>query len=145
MAKNAKSSNENPDPYLQLLSEWEENKRMAEHYAALEKDQRALLFAGAFPNPVEGTQRHQLPDGRVIVGQHKVNRRIDEAALTVTLQALREQGVANADQLVKYKPELAKREWNSLSPDMKLIFSTAVIATPGSPTIEVQAAKVLKA
>lgn len=130
-------SNENPDPYLQMLAEWEDAVEALARWKEIEMDLRLKLFAGAFPNPKEGTNSHTLPDGRVLKGQYRMNRNIDEAALPATLQALREAGVANADALVRYKPELAKREWNDLSEESKLIFSAAVITTPGTPQFEV--------
>ena len=40
-----------------------------------------------------------------------------------------------------YKPELAKREWSSLSDENKLVFSPAIIATEGSPQFEVRTPK----
>lgn len=131
----------NADPYMRLLDQWEQLSLLGSIIGEKEMDTRKILFAGAFPNPKENTNVHKLPDGREIVGMHKINRRIDEAALTVTLDAMREAGVANYDKLVKYKPELAKSEWNSLSDEMKLKFSPAVISTPGSPSLEIRIPK----
>lgn len=137
-----KASNEQQDPYLQMLDEWEDAAARLTVLKAKEMDLRLKLIAGAFPNPKEGTNKHKLPDGRELVGQVKVTRKIDEASLPVILAAMREKGVANTDRLVKYKPELAKSEWNTLSDEMKLIFSPAVIAVPGAPSFEVKPAPV---
>lgn len=126
----------NADPYMRLLDQWEQASLLGSIIGEAEIDMRRTLFAGAFPNPKENTNVHKLPDGTEIVGMYKINRRIDEAALAVTLDAMREAGVANYDKLVKYKPELAKAEWNSLSDAMKLKFSPAVISTPGTPSLE---------
>lgn len=130
-------SNENPDPYLQLLAEWEETSLELARLKEIELVQRERLFAGAFPTPREGTNSHTLPDGRVIKGKHTINRVVDEAALPSALDALRKLGVANTDALVRYRPELAKSEWNSLSDDMKLVFSPALIAREGRPQLDV--------
>lgn len=138
---------EETDPgkrFMQILEEWRDNKAKLAYYKEREKEQRLILFAGTFPNPVEGTQRHKLPDGRAIKAQYKINRKIDEAVLPATLARMRELGVANTDALVVYKPSLAKREWNTLSDDMKLEFSPAVIATPGTPTLDIELPKALK-
>lgn len=137
LVKKHKGFNGTGDPYMDMLYEQEAAKEALDKIKELELDLRLKLFAGAFPNPKEGTNTWKLPDGREIKGQHKINRTIDEAALPVTLQALREHGVGNADQLVRYKPELAKREWNALSDEAKLLFSPAVISTPGTPQFEV--------
>lgn len=127
----------NADPYLRMLDAWEQVDQLRSLVQDCELDMRLRLFAGAFANPKEGTNSHKLPDGRVLKGQHKINRYIDEAALPATLAALREAGVANTDALVRYKPELAKSEWNSLSEENKLVFSPAVIAKPGTPSFEI--------
>ena len=132
----------NPDPYLAMLDRWADVSARLSTLKDEEADLRRMLFAGAFPNPKEGTQTHLLPDGRKIKGQHTVSRKIDEAALPAVLATMREQGYANADALVRYKPELAKREWNSLSDEAKLTFSKAVIAVPGMPSLEIVPAKV---
>lgn len=131
-----------PDPYLAMLDKWAGVAARLSSLRDEEADLRRLLFAGTFPNPTEGTQTHTLPDGRKVKGQHNITRKLDEAALPATLAAMREAGVANADVLVRYKPELAKREWNTLSNENKLLFSKAVIAVPGMPTLEIIAAPV---
>lgn len=127
----------NQDPYIRMLDTWEKVALLQAQIKEAEMEMRLRLFQGAFANPKEGTNTHVLPDGRAIKGQFKVNRYIDEAALPSTLQALREHGVANTDALVRYKPELAKSEWNSLSDEARLMFSPAIVATPGTPSLEI--------
>lgn len=131
----------NEDPYMRMLGAWEEVDLLRSLVVEAEKDMRLKLFQGAFPNPKEGTNVHKLPDGRELVGKHTINRKIDEAALPAILAVMRERGVANTDKLVRYKPELAKREWGSLSDENKLVFSPAIIATPGSPQFEIRIPK----
>jgi len=130
--------------YMQILAQWRDDRAKLAFYKEREKENRVVLFAGAFPNPVEGTQRFKLADGSTIKGGYKINRKIDEAALPATLAAMREAGVANTDVLVTYKPTLAKREWNALSDEHKLLFSAAVIATPGTPTLDIEPPKARK-
>lgn len=132
-----KGFNGTGDAYMDQLKEWEVAKQILDRAKELELDLRLRCFTGAFPNPKEGTNTHKLPDGRELKGQHKVNRNIDEAALPAVLEELRKLGCANTDVLVRYKPELAKREWNDLSDEHKLVFSAAVIATPGTPQFDV--------
>jgi hypothetical protein len=130
--------------YLQMLAEWEDVKRELAAAKDRELELRLQLFAGAFPTPKEGTNTYKLPDGRQIKGKYDVNRKIDEAAFPAVLADLREQGVANADRLVRFKPELAKSEWNTLSEAFKLAFSRCVIASPGTPQLELVPAPVKK-
>lgn len=137
VVKEHKGFNGTGDAYMDLLKEWEVAKELLELVKQIELDNRLKLFAGAFPHPKEGTNTHNLPDGRAIKGQYTIRRNIDEAALPGVLEDLRKAGCANSDVLVRYKPELAKREWNDLSDEHKLVFSAAVIAVPGSPQFEV--------
>lgn len=125
--------------YLQMLAEWQDV--CAELAAAKEREieLRRLLFAGAFPNPKEGTNTYKLPDGRAIKGGYTITRKLDEAVIQPAVEALRDHGVANWDRIVKWKPELAKAEWNTLSDAAKLLFSVALIATPGTPSLEIVA------
>lgn len=139
--KNLENPGQNQDPYLARLDVWEGLASLQASVKDAEADFRRQLFQGAFPNPTEGTNVHKLPDGREIVGKHVVTRKIDEAALPAVIAAMRARGVANTDKLVRYKPELAKREWNSLSDESKLIFSPAVIADTGMPQLEVRTPK----
>lgn len=127
--------------YYALMAEWKSDKINLAYYKEQEASKRMQLFGGAFPNPKEGTNKLLLADGRTIKATYTINRKIDDAALPVTLQAMREQGVANTDALVRYKAELAKKEWNTLSDENKLLFSPAIIATPGMPQLEIIEAK----
>lgn len=127
----------NNDAYMAMLSDHEDLCQLLSVTKDKELDLRLKLFNGAFPNPKEGTNTWKLPDGRELKGKYVINRYVNQEVLQPTLQALREHGVANTDQLVKFKPELAKREWNALSDEAKLIFSPAITATPGTPQFEV--------
>lgn len=129
------------EAYMAMLLEWEDDKRKLSYYKEQEGTKRRMLFAGAFPNPVENTNKLKLSNGGTVKGQYKIGRKIDEAALPVTLQAMREAGVANTDALIKYTPSLAKREWNTLSDENKLLFSPAIIATPGMPGFDYEPPK----
>jgi hypothetical protein len=130
--------------FMQILAEWQDAKRKLAYYKDVEGTHRRTLFAGTFPEPREGTQSFKLANGFTIKGQYKIGRKLDEAALPATLATLREAGVANTDALVAYKPSLVKREWNTLSPENKLLFSPAVIATPGMPGLDLEPPKGLK-
>ncbi len=134
-------STRNSDPYLDLLERWQETVKLLASFKEQEAEQRRMLFSGAFPNPKEGVQRHQLPDGNCIKGEYKITRSLELSSLPHCLHALQEAGVANVDGLVRYKPELAVSEWRCLSDESKLMFAPAVIATPGMPSLTIEAPK----
>lgn len=124
-------------PYMDMLARHDIVRELLAAVKDEELDLRLKLFQGAFPNPKEGTNTWKLPDGREIKGKYEIRRTINEPVLAVTLQALREHGVANTDVLIRRKPELAKAEWNTLSDEAKLLFSPAIFAQPGTPQFEV--------
>lgn len=129
---------EQEHPFMAKLREWQEVSEKLDDLKAREKDLRVELFSGAFMSPTEGTNKHKLPDGRVFVGKYTVNRYVEAATIDDTLNRLREMGVGNTDELIRYKPELAIREFRSLSDEAKLVLSESVTARPGTPQIEIR-------
>lgn len=123
------------------LQEWhqavlaaQEAKKVVEAEQALRKEVMALFF----PEPVEGTNRFELEAGWSLKAAHKIERKVDEAALPAVLQQLREMGV-NPDPLIRTKPDLDTKAYKSLvqiNPDAAHVFEQALTIKPGSPTVE---------
>jgi hypothetical protein len=118
------------------LSEWYKMAQDLRNLKAKESLLRKKIFESAFPDPKEGTNSYDLADGYVLKGQHVLNRDIDIGALDAMKSKLREQGV-NPDNLVKYKPELKKAEYNKLTEEQKKLFDQCLIIKPGSPSLEI--------
>lgn len=123
------------------LQEWhqavlaaQEAKKVVEAEQALRKEVMALFF----PEPVEGTNKFELEAGWSLTATHKIERKVDEAALPAVLQQLREMGV-NPDPLIRTKPDLDTKAYKSLvqiNPDAAHVFEQALTIKPGSPTVE---------
>lgn len=123
------------------LQEWhqavlaaQEAKKVVEAEQALRKEVMALFF----PEPVEGTNKFELEAGWSLKATHKIERKVDEAALPAVLQQLREMGV-NPDPLIRTKPDLDTKAYKSLvqiNPDAAHVFEQALTIKPGSPTVE---------
>lgn len=123
------------------LQEWhqavlaaQEAKKLVEAEQALRKEVMALFF----PEPVEGTNKFDLEAGWSLKATHKIERKVDEAALPAVLQQLREMGV-NPDTLIRTKPDLDTKAYKSLvqiNPDAAHVFEQALTIKPGSPTVE---------
>lgn len=120
--------------YLEALEEWQSLGPKIKQLQARERELRNLLFEGTFPNPKEGTNTYNLPDGRIIKGTYKLSRSVDEAALPAVLEQLPE---GLGDRLVQFKPSLVLSEYRKLPDDQRKIFDQALITKPGSPTLEV--------
>jgi hypothetical protein len=97
---------------------------------------RKKIFGAAFPDPKEGTSNHVLSDGYVLKGQYSLIRSIDIGALDALKPTFRLSGI-DPDNLVKYKPELKKAEYNKLTQEEKTLFDQCLIVKPGSPTLEI--------
>ncbi len=123
------------------LQEWhqavlaaQEAKKVVEAEQALRKEVMALFF----PEPVEGTNKFELEAGWSLKATHKIERKVDEAALPAVLQQLREMGI-NPDPLIRTKPDLDTKAYKSLvqiNPDAAHVFEQALTIKPGSPTVE---------
>lgn len=123
------------------LQEWhqavlaaQEAKKVVEAEQALRKEVMALFF----PEPVEGTNKFELEAGWSLKATHKIERKVDEAALPAVLHQLREMGV-NPDPLIRTKPDLDPKAYKSLvqiNPDAAHVFEQALTIKPGSPTVE---------
>ena len=110
----------------------QELKRVREEEMALRK----AILAKAFPGGKIGTNTLELGNGYKLKGVFKIDRKIDEATLQVTLKQLRERGVPT-DELVRWKPELAARTYNKLTDADKLIMDGTLVVKPASPSLEV--------
>jgi len=123
------------------LQEWhqavlaaQEAKKVVEAEQSLRKEVMSLFF----PEPVEGTNKFELEAGWSLKATHKIERKVDEAALPAVLQQLREMGV-NPDPLIRTKPDLDTKAYKSLvqiNPDAAHVFEQALTIKPGSPTVE---------
>lgn len=125
----------NDPEYLAKLTLWQQTKAQAEQLVATEKRLREELFSVAFPAPVEGTNNVDLPEGWKLKGVLKINRTLDEAALPAVMDAVRGMNF-NSDRLVRYKPELALKDYKALPENVRHVFDAALTIKPGLPTIE---------
>jgi hypothetical protein len=107
---------------------------------------RTKLFKGYFPTPKEGTNTLDLDPlliaanlpsgGHVLKATHPIERKVDEAALTTLTPTFREKGI-KVDDLIKRKPELAVKEYRTLTEEQVQLFDQCLIVKPGSPTLEI--------
>lgn len=121
-----------------LLEEWWKSvQAMTAAKALIDREQmlRKLVFAEFFPAPVEGTNKIDIENGWQLKAVHKLDRKIDEAALPSTLDALRKKGIS-ADSLVRYKPEIQIKAFKGLTKEDRDIFSACLTTKPGSPTLD---------
>ena len=119
------------------IAEW---YSVAKQMAALKSKEHLLrlrLAAFFFPEPKEGTNKVPIPEGQRwhLKMKHVLNRTVDEAALMASREDLTTAGVS-VDKIIKYKPELAKSEYNKLTDEQKKLVDRCLTIKPGTPQLE---------
>lgn len=130
----------------ELVSVWNAHVNLLEIIKEIipaEMDARKTVFARAFPDPKENTNTLELAAGWKLKAVHKLDRKIDEATLSVVLEELAKMGV-NVDLLIKYKPELELAAYRTMTAENLVVFNQAITTKPGSPQMELVAPKVKK-
>jgi hypothetical protein len=122
--------------FYQALAHWENLKAQLQAIKEQEASFRLGLFNGAFPNPTEGTNEYNLPDGRIIKGVHKLNRSLDEDKLPKVLKKLK---MARKDAPIKTSVSLDLSAYRDLDDEDRVIFDECLEIKPGLPTLEIVA------
>lgn len=109
-----------PDTKVTLadMFRWYEMVEQLDKLKLAEVTLRKRIFGDYFPpdKRVEGTNTAPLDDGYALKGTYKIDRKVDEAALTTLAPTFREQAIP-LDSLIKYKPELSVKEYRKLEGD----------------------------
>ncbi len=121
---------------IKKLAAWHDLKAQAAELTLQEVALRKEIFSDAFPTPEEGSKYNKLdlPDGYMLQGDYKINRKIDEAALG---EVQRQMEPVMFNRAFRFKPELNKSGFKDLTDEQKKIASLAIIATPGTPALDI--------
>ena len=125
----------------ELLTTWYlaiEQAKPAKELIAVAQALSKQVAEAFFPDPKEGVNSVELDADWKLKLTYKIDRKVDEAALTSVKEQLRERNV-NLDPLIRMKPELATAAYKSLllvDPESVLIFDQALIIKSASPTLE---------
>jgi hypothetical protein len=116
--------------YFETVALWLATKRQIAELQATERQLRAGLFSGAFPDPQEGTNTYplppgkygslELPEGAMLKGTYKLSRKV----LKPKLEELRQkdpQRYEFACTVLRFNPELELKSYRLLAsrPDAK--------------------------
>jgi hypothetical protein len=122
----------------ELIYDWYDAKEAAEAAKStieLEQNLRKKVVEELFKNAPEGTQKLELGNGYTLKASIKLDRKLDEAALSAVSEELRKTGF-NPEMLIEYKPSLKTKIYRELSVEQTKIFDKALIVKPASPTLE---------
>lgn len=118
------------------ILEWEESVKMLRLVKAREMLLRKRIFTAFFPAPHEGTNKAPLANGWELKGGYTLNREVDGGAFLTMRQKFLESGI-RVDDIVRFKPELAKTVYNGLVEAQRHLFDQCLVIKEGSPTLEI--------
>ena len=101
---------------------------------------RAEIFAEAFPNAKEGTNKFDLGEGYQLTATLPVSRKVDIAVFEAMKDLLAENGI-NADKMVKWNPELEMKQYRCLTEEELHLVDQFLIIKDGSPQMKIIAPK----
>lgn len=119
----------------ELLSEWYEAKQQADAWKVKELELRNAIFKAAFPNPTFGTNKIKIEHGMALIGDYRMNYRIDRPAMEESRGFI---PVDMFDSVISYRPEVKAGGWNKLDDENKKLFGTFITETPGTPGLEIK-------
>jgi len=119
------------------IAKWYEISKRLSQLKSEEGLLRKRVFDAFFPDPKEGTNTHVLTDGYQLKGVHSINRSVDPATVRTLRDVFIEKGL-KPDELVQWKPELVKSEYNTLTEEEKQLFDQCLIIKDGSPSMEIK-------
>lgn len=120
------------------INEWYTLQKQLGEMSFKEMALRKKIFGALFIAPKEGVNTVPLAEGWVMKGDYKINRKVDVASLTTLSPMLKEKGIP-VDSLIRYKPDLATKEYRDLqkNPELCKLFEQVLVITVGSPALEI--------
>lgn len=121
--------------YFQTVARWSELKDSVARLQVEERSLREGLFSGTFPNPQEGVNTLELPDGSKMKGTYKINRKLDDNLLA----GLIEKGKVDkdtAESIRRIKVELDTKAYKELDKKVQKIVDNALEIKPSLPSLE---------
>jgi hypothetical protein len=120
------------------LTEWHEAEKALAAASATEFKLRRELFALAFPNPKRGTNKIPLPYGMELVGEHRINLKIDREAMDEHREAIPDELF---ERVIRFKPDVSTGEYFKLSDNELGVVAQFITETPGTPALKIRPKK----
>lgn len=116
--------------YFETLDRWAVVKESIRQLQAEERALREGIFNGTFPEPTEGVNKVELPDGRVLKGTYRINRRVLEDRLTSVPKDIREKAF-------KLRHSLNTGAYRDLTDAQRAKVDEALDIKPGLPSLDI--------
>lgn len=135
-----------PDITIQDVYQWFKMKDELNKLKIAEHLLRQRIFMKFFPLPMEGTNTLDLGSviessaGYALKAKYPIERKIDPTLLKNLSPQLAEAKI-NVDSVVRYKPELALREYRTLTAEQAKVFNQCLDIKPGSVQLSIEPIK----
>lgn len=118
------------------ITAWVEAEKAKVFWEQREKELRLHIFASNFASPTPGMNKVKIGHGMALVGDYRLNYKVDKPLLTELLKEPVTAGVF--DEILTYKPEVSGSKFRKLDDDRKRLVAPAITETPGTPGLEVK-------
>lgn len=127
-----------PSVTMDEVALWYKMKEDLSKLKVAESLLRKRIFGHYFPAPEEGVNKFPLNDGTgfVIKGTRKIDRKVDEALLSLKFQELRDKNI-NPDVFLKRTYELKVSEYRKFTDEEIKLVDQILIIKDGSPELEI--------
>lgn len=119
----------------ELVARWEHAVSIRKQWEAYEIECRRDLFNAAFPSPVTGMNRRQLPDGRWLEAITGYNIKLDNKDDKV--DAVSQHIGKHAPLVFSWKPSLLLSGYKVLPHEHKKMVDDLIVATPKMPDLKI--------
>lgn len=120
-----------------LITEWQEATKLSDYWQQREKELRVQIFNLAFANPEPGTNKVRISHGMALIGDYRMNYRIDRPLLEEARKDRNDRLVL--DRVISYRPEVRPGEFRKLSPEEHKTVGQIITETPSpSPGLELK-------
>lgn len=119
----------------QMIMAWKDLKEQLAIVKEQEMSMRKQLVEADFSPEYDGTQTLELGGGYELKATNKKNYKLsDKESVEKALSNYEDEKLA--DRLIKWKPELVKKEYKNLSDEDRKIIDIVITTTFGAPTLK---------
>lgn len=122
----------------QMIHAWSLNQALLKELKVVEMEQRKAITEKMFPEPKNGTNKHDLGAGYTLKYVCGTETKLDPAAFELMRAELPEHVV---DKAVKFTPSLVAKGYKDLSLEDRELLDEALVTKPKAPTLEIVAPK----
>lgn len=120
------------------LTQWHEAEQQLNFWKQRENELRKEIFEAMFPDPKKGMNKTKIDHGMALIGDYRLNYKVDKAVLDVLLQDKEVEPIVR--QVITFDPRCSGSKFEDLSDNEKKALGSLITVTPGTPGLEIKPA-----